>query len=144
MAACSDRSPSSNLFVTGMLLLSCRCSSHVTQVPIPESERAAVADAAAVSKPSKLALGAEGGFALEAQKDYTLDKTASLVVLQGAGQPRPEVPLPCPELPELVINVINAIQVRVGIRMLCTSECRQATTSRSVRVCWGRCIADAL
>ena len=68
-------------------------------------------EAAAANRPSKLALGTEGGFALEHQKDYTLDKTASLVVLQGAGQPRLEVPLPCPDLPELVLNVVTAIQV---------------------------------
>jgi hypothetical protein len=34
------------------------------------------------------------------------------VVLQGVGQPRLEVPLPCPDLPELVLNVITGIQVR--------------------------------
>lgn len=72
-----------------------------------EAETAERAAAAA----NKLALGTEGGFALESQKDYTLDKTASLVVLQGAGQPRLVVPLPCPDLPELVLNVITAIQV---------------------------------
>ncbi|WIA38798.1 hypothetical protein OEZ86_002085 [Tetradesmus obliquus] len=83
------------------------------RVPIPEDELAAAAAAAAAdaaSKPTKLALGTEGGFAVEPQKDYTLDKTAALVVLQGAGQPRLRVDLPCADLPELVINVINAIQ----------------------------------
>ncbi|WIA18510.1 hypothetical protein OEZ85_009963 [Tetradesmus obliquus] len=84
------------------------------RVPIPEDELAAAAAAAAAadaaSKPTKLALGTEGGFAVEPQKDYTLDKTAALVVLQRAGQPRLRVDLPCADLPELVINVINAIQ----------------------------------
>jgi hypothetical protein len=89
------------------------------QVPIPEEELAAAAaaeaEADAASKPTKLALGTEGGFAVEPQKSYTLDKSAQLVVLQGAGQPRLRVPLPCADLPELVINVINAIQVGGGI-----------------------------
>lgn len=80
------------------------------QVPLTEAEKAERA-AAAASKPNKLALGTEGGFALEAQKDYTLDKSATLVVLQGLDQPRLQVPLPCPDLPELVLNVITAIQV---------------------------------
>jgi hypothetical protein len=80
------------------------------QVPLTEAEKAERA-AAAASKPNKLALGTEGGFALDAQKDYTLDKSATLVVLQGLGQPRLQVPLPCPDLPELVLNVITAIQV---------------------------------
>jgi hypothetical protein len=94
------------------------CHSHLppgvicAQVPIPEEQQAAAAAADATSKPTKLALGTEGGFAIEPQKDYTLDKTAALVVLQGAGQPQLRVALPCADLPELVINVINAIQVR--------------------------------
>jgi hypothetical protein len=81
------------------------------QVPLTDAEKAERA-AAAANRPSKLALGTEGGFALDHQKDYILDKSASLVVLQGPGQPRLEVPLPCPDLPELVINVITGIQVR--------------------------------
>lgn len=80
------------------------------QVPLSEAELAERAAAAAASKPNKLALGTDGGFALEAQKDYTVDKGASLVVVQGGGG-RLEVPLPCPDLPELVLNVITAIQV---------------------------------
>lgn len=85
---------------------------HFLQVPLSDEEIAAAAAAADVNKPTKLALGTEGGFAVEAQKDYTLNKTASLVVLQGVGQPRLTVSLPCPDLPELVLNVINGIQVR--------------------------------
>jgi hypothetical protein len=84
------------------------------QVPLTEAEKAERA-AAAASKPNKLALGTEGGFALESQKDYTLDKSATLVVIQGLGQPRLQVPLPCPDLPELVLNVITAIQVGTHI-----------------------------
>jgi ubiquitin carboxyl-terminal hydrolase 5/13 len=79
-------------------------------VPLSEADKAERAEAAA-SRPSKLALGTEGGFAVDGQKDYTLDKAAGLVVVQGGGQPRLRVPLPCPELPELVLNVITAIQV---------------------------------
>ena len=83
-------------------------------MPLTEAQKAERA-AAAANKPSKLALGTEGGFALENQKDYTLDKAAALVVLQGAGQPRLSVALPCPDLPELVLNVITAVQVGVWI-----------------------------
>jgi hypothetical protein len=81
------------------------------QVPLTEAEKAERAAAAAANKPNKLALGTEGGFALDAQENYTLDKSATLVALQGLGQPRLQVPLPCPDLPELVLNVITAIQV---------------------------------
>jgi len=81
------------------------------QVPLPDEVQEAAAAAAAESKPTKLALGAEGGFALDAPKPYTLDKTSSLVVLQGVGQPRMTIPLPCQDLPQLVIDVIDAIQV---------------------------------
>jgi len=95
---------------SNFVLLSALLYDLLYQVPLTEAEKAERA-AAAANKPNKLALGTEGGFALENQKDYTLDKTASLVVLQGAGQPRLEVPLPCPDLPELVLTVITAIQV---------------------------------
>eukprot|EP00879_Flechtneria_rotunda_P017301 GHRR01018124.1.p1 GENE.GHRR01018124.1~~GHRR01018124.1.p1 ORF type:complete len:265 (+),score=52.51 GHRR01018124.1:327-1121(+) len=84
------------------------------RVPMSEEEMAAMAAVEAANKPTKLALGAEGGFALEAQKTYTLEKSASLVVLQGAEQTRLTVPLPCPDLPELVLNVITAIQAHEG------------------------------
>jgi hypothetical protein len=83
-------------------------------VPLSEAEqatRAAAAGAAADGKPSKMALGTEGGFALEAQPSYSLDKAASLVVLQGPETQPLVVPLPCPDLPELVLNVVTAIQV---------------------------------
>jgi hypothetical protein len=40
------------------------------------------------------------------------------VVLQGAGQPQLRVALPCADLPELVINVINGIQVGRGYHCL--------------------------
>jgi hypothetical protein len=103
------------------LTLTAQFLHYPAKVPIPEAELAAAAAAAdAASKPTKLALGTEGGFAIEPQKDYTLDKTAELVVLQGAGQQRLRVALPCADLPQLVINIINAIQVggssyRVGL-----------------------------
>lgn len=80
-------------------------------MPLSSEEKAAAATVYEANKPTKLALGTDGGFSTESQKDFTLDKTASLVVVQGAGQPRLTVPLPCPELPEFVLNVINAIQV---------------------------------
>eukprot|EP00878_Enallax_costatus_P013451 GHUV01014066.1.p1 GENE.GHUV01014066.1~~GHUV01014066.1.p1 ORF type:complete len:175 (+),score=35.05 GHUV01014066.1:307-831(+) len=84
------------------------------RVPLSEEDKAAIAAASEADKPTKLALGTDGGFSTDTQKDYTLDKTASVVVVQGAGQPRLTVPLPCADLPELVLNVITAIQVCIG------------------------------
>ena len=40
--------------------------------------------------------------------DHKIEKESALVVLPG----RERIPLPCPELPELVINAVNAIVVR--------------------------------
>jgi hypothetical protein len=41
------------------------------------------------------------------KKTYDLEKSSELVLLPD----RVAIPLPCPELPELVLNVINAIAV---------------------------------
>ena len=63
--------------------------------------------AKAEAKPNKLAIGGEGGFQVGGPK-YDIEKTRSLVIM-------PEIitiPLPCPQLPELVLNAINGIIVR--------------------------------
>jgi ubiquitin carboxyl-terminal hydrolase 5/13 len=75
-------------------------------VPLPEEEAAKLG-----SRPEKLAIGGEGGFQLDADR-FTLQKDFSLAVL-------PEmltVPLPCPDLPELVLGAIQGVQVRAHSR----------------------------
>ena len=59
------------------------------------------------ARPDKLALGGDGGFKLEEDK-YDIEKAQALAVLpQGL-----DIPLPCPELPEIVLNAIKGIMVR--------------------------------
>ena len=58
------------------------------------------------ARPDKLALGGDGGFKLEEDK-YDVEKGQALAVLpQGLG-----IPLPCPELPEMVLNALKGIMV---------------------------------
>ena len=58
------------------------------------------------ARPDKLALGGDGGFKLEEDK-YDVEKGQALTVLpQGL-----DIPLPCPELPEMVLNAIKGIMV---------------------------------
>ena len=66
------------------------------------------ADAGAVppeKKPRQLAIGVEGGFSVDDAPTYI--ETNALVLLPDFVS----VPLPCPELPELVTMVINGILV---------------------------------
>ena len=59
------------------------------------------------ARPDKLALGGDGGFKLE-DDTYDIEKTQALTVLpQGL-----DIPLPCPELPEIVLSAIKGIMVR--------------------------------
>ena len=75
---------------------------HVgVQVPLPEEEKASLE-----AKPDKLAIGGDGGFQVDADK-FTIEKTHTLVVL-------PEflrMPLPCPDLPHIVIQAIDGVLV---------------------------------
>ena len=58
------------------------------------------------ARPDKLALGGDGGFKLEEDK-YDVEKGQALAVLpQGL-----DIPLPCPELPEIVLSAIKGIMV---------------------------------
>jgi ubiquitin carboxyl-terminal hydrolase 5/13 len=57
--------------------------------------------------PTKLAIGGDSGFQVNA-KDYKIEKECSLVLMPE----RVVIPLPSPELPELVLNAIAGIQVR--------------------------------
>ena len=110
------------------------------QVPLPEEEAAKLA-----SRPEKLAIGGEGGFQLEADR-FTLQKEHSLAVL-------PEmlsVPLPCPELPALVLSAIQGVQVRVLSHSMsfpgpfphirCLAECRHAFARTAVRAHQESCV----
>lgn len=71
------------------------------QVPLPDEE-IAQADA----KPEKLAIGGEGGFQVEADK-FTIEKSNALVALPDFAS----VPLPCADLPELVLQSISGVLV---------------------------------
>ena len=55
--------------------------------------------------PEKMALGGDGGFRLGAAPTTRIEKSLQLVVMPG-GQ---VVALPCPELPEMVLQVLDAI-----------------------------------
>ena len=58
------------------------------------------------ARPDKLALGGDGGFQLEEDK-FEVEKSQALTVLpEGV-----EIPLPCPELPEIVLNAIKGVMV---------------------------------
>lgn len=56
--------------------------------------------------PEKLAIGGDSGFQVDSPS-YNIDKHSVLVLLDS----NVKVTLPCPELPQLVINAIDAIQV---------------------------------
>lgn len=57
--------------------------------------------------PAKLAIGGDSGFQVDSPA-YNIDKHSELVLLGS----NVKVPLPCSELPEHVINAVDAIQVR--------------------------------
>lgn len=70
------------------------------RVPLSEEEQAASA-----AKPDRMAIGVEGGFNVDAKK-YKVETDWALVLMPA----RLRVPLPCPELPELVLGCIKAVQ----------------------------------
>jgi ubiquitin carboxyl-terminal hydrolase 5/13 len=74
------------------------------KIPLSPEELQAQEAAAA---PEKMNLGGEGGFLLGAAPKHRIEKEAALVVLPG----RERVPLPCPDLPELVLGVVDAVMV---------------------------------
>ena len=55
--------------------------------------------------PKKLAIGGNSGFQVDAPADK-IEKHSELVLLDK----NVRVPLPCPQLPELIIRAIDAIQ----------------------------------
>ena len=56
-------------------------------------------------KPDKLAIGVEGGF--DAAVTHRVEKDYALVLMPA----RLRVPLPCAELPQLVLDAIASVQV---------------------------------
>ncbi len=48
------------------------------------------------------------------KRDWRIEKDHALVVLEGAAPPR-RVRLPCPDLPEVVLQSINAVIVHVCV-----------------------------
>lgn len=71
------------------------------QVPLSAEEKSKQEQA-----PEKLAIGGDSGFQVDSPS-YNIDKHSELILLGSDVK----VPLPCPELPELVINAVSAIQV---------------------------------
>ncbi|PSC74028.1 ubiquitin carboxyl-terminal hydrolase 5 isoform X1 [Micractinium conductrix] len=70
------------------------------RVPLAPEEREA-----AKAQPERMAIGVEGGFDVEAKK-YRIEMEEALVMMPA----RLRVPLPCPDLPELVLSCIAAVQ----------------------------------
>lgn len=76
------------------------------RIPLSDEEQAA-RDVA----PTKMAIGGDHGFQV-GQKNYNIAKEQCLVLMPE----KTAITLPCPDLPELVLNAITAIQV-------CSSSC---------------------
>ena len=75
------------------------------QLPLSQEE----VEQQAAAPVDKLALGGAGGFSLGGPSKHRIEKTRALVVLPGGRR----VPLPCPDLPEMVLQVIEAVVVSV-------------------------------
>lgn len=56
--------------------------------------------------PDRLAIGVAGGFQVDKEK-FNVEKSSSLIVMPEMDV----IPLPCLDLPEIVIQVIKAVQV---------------------------------
>ncbi len=79
------------------------------QIPIIKTSEEAAAEA-----PTKLAIAVEGGFLT--QKKFDIVKENSLIVVLPSGEVK-EVPLPCPQLPEFIINVCESIINHDGMKL---------------------------
>ncbi len=122
----------------------------LAQIPQPAAEEQGDAAANGAAAPgARLAEGDKGGLrlALGGAPRVQLDKKQSLVVMGDAG-PLATIPLPCPDLPERVLQSIAAIAVRrecvcgAGIR---TARGGQAASAQpgtiallSLARCWCR------
>ncbi len=98
------------------------------QVPLSQEKQAQNS-----ARPDKLAIGGEGGFQLE-EDMYDIEKSQALTVLpEGL-----EISLPCPDLPELVLNAIKGVMVRA----LTSSFIAHSCTLRSLNLCLGLPVTD--
>lgn len=73
------------------------------QVPLTDDERQAQEQ-----KPEKLAIGGDKGFQVD-QAEH-VNKHSEVILVSNTG-PLVTVPLPCDDLPEVILNAIRAIQV---------------------------------
>ena len=78
-----------------------------TKVPVADDDD----DDAREAAPTKLAIGVAGGFNTEGPRTETV-KEHALVLMPG----REAVPLPCADLPELVIGAVDAVIVSSSVR----------------------------
>ena len=85
-----------------------RIDCSILQVPLSAEERQKQEQT-----PEKLAIGGDSGFQMDGPAQ-SIDKHSELVLL-GANI---RVPLPCLDLPEFIINAVDAIQVRQHIHGL--------------------------
>ena len=83
------------------------------QVPLSEAELQEASKA-----PEKMAIGIEGGFQVDALK-HKVEEEYALVVLPD----NVRVPLPAPELPEFVLNIVDAIKVCYCLSRSLCSDC---------------------
>lgn len=79
------------------------------RIPLTQQEQTS-RDAA----PTKMAIGGDHGFQV-GQKGYNITKEQFLVLMPE----KTMIPLPCPELPELILNAITAIQVSLTSIAVC-------------------------
>lgn len=80
---------------------------HEVQTRVPKLDDPEGAAAGTDARPTKLAIGGEDGFQVN-QRTYDVETTSALVIMPD----RQSVPLPCPELPEKVLQSIASIQAR--------------------------------
>ncbi len=88
----------------------------ILQVPLSAEERQKQEQT-----PEKLAIGGDSGFQVDGPA-HSIDKHSELVLL-GANI---RVPLPCLDLPEVIINAVDTIQVCQhvsGLKVLPLSSC---------------------
>lgn len=80
-------------------------------MPLDEDEMAKLE-----AKPDRLAIGGEGGFQVDKDK-YNVEKVFTLVIMPE----KLTVALPCPHLPEVILQTVKAVQVL-------QQQCKRAQT----------------
>ncbi|CEM14944.1 unnamed protein product [Vitrella brassicaformis CCMP3155] len=82
---------------------------HIKDVKIPKPQTEDTETGEAKKEPTKLAIGVEGGFMGGEAAFETISSTSVVVLPEGY-----EIPLPCQELPEIVIQCITGITAHSG------------------------------